>query len=286
MKNLLTFDVEEYFQVQNLESSISCRDWEKFESRLHVGLDVILKVLSDFDARATFFVLGWIAERHPDVIRSIAERGHEIGSHGYSHELIYNMSPDEFREDLNKSIDILEGILGESVRSYRAPCFSITGKSLWALDILLESGIRYDSSIFPIHHHRYGIPDAIPYPHVIREKDDGTLTEFPVSTCGILGKRLPFSGGGYFRLLPIRLVTLVTSRLNGRGHPVVTYLHPWEFDPGQPRIRTSRLNAFRHYLNLHRTEEKLRFFLDRFEVQPLGPRRPDQAGETLSEPTG
>jgi polysaccharide deacetylase family protein (PEP-CTERM system associated) len=269
MKNILTFDVEDYFQVENFKTIITKERWTACESRVHIGIGIILSILAHYDVRATFFVLGWIAERHPALIEEIREKGHEIGTHGYAHDLVYNQSPGVFRNDLERSIEILEKITKGPIESYRAPSFSITEKSLWAFDILMECGIRYDSSLFPIRHHRYGIPNATRFPHVIRAHDGKTLVEFPISTCEIHGTRIPFSGGGYFRLLPARLVAGITTRMNRKNHPVVIYLHPWEFDPGQPRIGASRLSRFRQYHNLQRTETKLRYCLDRIDAQPL-----------------
>ena len=269
MKNILTFDIEEYFQVENFKQAIDSAEWETFESRVEYGTDIILRILADYRVKVTFFVLGWTAERHPELIKKISDEGHEIGSHGYKHELIYNESPQEFRADLERSLKILRDITGKKIVSYRAPSFSITRDSLWALDVLRECGIRNDSSIFPILHDRYGIPDADRYPHIIRRGEEGFLKEFPISTFEFMGRRIPFSGGGYFRLLPRFLIVKMAKRLNTLGIPLVIYLHPWEFDTEQPRVRTSALNSFRHYLNIHKTEEKLRHLLDSIDVGPL-----------------
>lgn len=274
MRNILSIDVEEYFQVENFKDVISYADWDRYESRLQVGIDMILKILSDYKATITFFVLGWVAERHPDCIRKIAREGHEIGSHGYAHELIYKQTPDEFRSDLMRSLEILASITGKPVVSYRAPCFSVTKRSLWALDILMECGIRNDSSIFPIYHDRYGIPGANKLPHIVREKDGTQLKEFPISIYELFGWHVPFSGGGYFRLLPVSLVIRMAQKLNAVGHPLIMYLHPWEFDKDQPRVSAGRLRTFRHYVNIKHTETKLRLLLDEIKVGAV-----EQAGK-------
>ena len=269
MKNILTFDIEEYFQVENFKGQVDSASWSGFESRVKIGVDIILKILSDYNVKVTFFVLGWTAERHPELIKRIADQGHEIGSHGYKHELIYNETRDEFKSDVLKSIDILENISGKKIVSYRAPSFSITKNSLWALDVLLECGIQFDSSIFPIIHDRYGIHDADRFPHIICEKDGKLLKEFPISTFEYFGRHFPFSGGGYFRLLPTWLIVKMTRELNSLGFPIVIYLHPWEFDTEQPRIKTNIINSFRHYINIDKTEQKLRHLLNLIDVGPL-----------------
>ena len=266
MKNILSIDIEEYFQVENFKSVISFSQWDSYESRLNVGLDVILKILQDYHVKVTFFVLGWTAERHPECIKKIAAEGHEIGSHGYAHELIYKQGPVGFRDDLRKSLDILEPLAGEKIVSYRAPCFSITEKSMWALNELMDCGIENDSSIFPIFHDRYGIPDSDKLPHIIRARDKQILKEFPISIYEIFGRHIPFSGGGYFRLLPTKFIAHMAKTLNTQGYPIIMYLHPWEFDPEQPRINAGMLNTFRHYVNIDSTERKLRRLLDLVDV--------------------
>ncbi|MFC1809139.1 XrtA system polysaccharide deacetylase [Candidatus Omnitrophota bacterium] len=269
MKNILSFDVEEYFHVENLRDNIARSQWETMHSRLHVGMDTILKILQDHRVKVTFFVLGWMAEHEPELVKKIADEGHEIGSHSYEHKLIYNMTPEEFKTDLVRSIEIIESITGKTVDCFRAPCFSITKRNLWALDILLECGIKYDSSIFPIVHDRYGIHDADRLPNIILARDGKVLKEFPISTLEIFGRHIPFSGGGYFRLLPTRVIAGMARALNKQGYPLIIYLHPWEFDPGQPKVKSSWLNSFRHYVNLKTTEHKLRRLLEQIDVGPL-----------------
>ena len=198
-----------------------------------------------------------LSHRHPRLVRDIQQAGHEIGSHSFWHRLIYNMTPDEFREDLLQSCKVIEEITGEPVTAYRAPCFSITEKSLWALDILIEEGIRYDSSIFPVHHDNYGIPGAERFAHII-ERASGTLQEFPPSVYRIGPYNLPVAGGGYFRLFPLRMTLHCLRSINKKhNQPFMFYIHPWELDPDQPRLQAGRKSRFRHYQNLRTTERKL-----------------------------
>lgn len=266
MLNALTIDVEDYFHVSAFESIINREDWPAYECRVESNTRLILSILREAGVKATFFILGWVAERFPELVKEIASAGHEIASHGYAHQLIYNQSEDEFRADLKKSIDILEGITGEPVLGYRAPSYSITRKSWWALNILVEAGLKYDSSIFPIHHDRYGIPDFPRFPHQLK---DG-FYEFPISTLKIWGMNFPMAGGGYFRLLPYPVTRWAINRINNReGQPVIFYLHPWEFDPDQPRQPIGGFSRFRHYVNLDKTEVRFRRLLEDFRFAPV-----------------
>lgn len=266
MLNALTIDVEDYFQVSAFESIVSRQDWPAYECRVEPNTRLILSILREARVKATFFILGWVAEHFRSLVEEIASDGHEIASHGYFHKLVYNQSKDEFRADLRKSIDILEGITGKPVLGYRAPSYSITRNSWWALDVLIEAGLKYDSSIFPIHHDRYGISDFPRFPHQI--KDD--LSEFPLSTLKIWGMNFPIAGGGYFRLLPYPITRWAIKRVNDReGQPVIFYLHPWEFDPAQPRQKIGGLSKFRHYVNLDKTEAKFRRLLEDFQFAPV-----------------
>lgn len=263
--NAFTVDVEDYFHVSGFEQQISRDSWHEFESRVELSTHRILNLLDDHQVQGTFFVLGWVAERFPQLVREIHDRGHEIGSHSYWHQLVYNLTPEQFREDLQRSRHALEDAAGQQVTVYRAPSFSITRRSLWALEILIEEGFTTDSSIFPIHHDRYGIPDAQPRLHRVATKS-GPIWEFPPSVVRRVGVNLPVSGGGYFRLYP-QLVTHSCLRgINQRvGEPFMFYIHPWEVDPQQPRLTAgSRLGRWRHYVNLHRTEPKLRSLLRNF----------------------
>lgn len=268
--NALTFDVEEYFHVENLRDMAPRELWDIFERRVERNVDRILALLADRGVRATFFVLGWVAEREPAVVRRIAAAGHEIGSHGYGHELIYKLGPRRFREDVRRARAATEDLTGEPVVGYRAPTWSVTKESLWALDILRDEGFVYDSSVFPVVHDRYGIPDAPAHPHRIPAgRPGGGLFEFPPLTLRILGQNLPVGGGGYLRLFPARLIEHAIRSMNAKGHPAAIYLHPWELDPGQPRLLAPLLSHFRHYNGLGRCEAKLARIIGGFRFGPM-----------------
>ena len=270
MLNALTFDLEDYYHVTAFNRVITTDDWESMESRIEGNCEKILSLLDEFNVKATFFVLGWIAERHPILIRTIYNEGHEIASHGFNHQMIQQLTKDSFQNDIRKSKIILEDIIGRSIKGYRAPTFSITPSSLWALDILREQGYFYDSSIFPIKHDRYGIPDAQRFPHILNLNGTGTINEFPPSTLRILGFNFPISGGGYLRLLPGSLLSWGIKRINEvEKQPAVIYLHPWEFDPKQPKIPVRLATRFRHYINLSTTEKKLRQLLTNFNFTTI-----------------
>lgn len=269
MKNALTIDVEDYFQVENFKKYIKFSDWEQYESRVVKNTQKLLEILKFADVRATFFVLGWIGERFPELIKKIHQDGHEIASHGYAHQLVDTQTPEEFRADLRKAKAILEDIIQEPVLGYRAPSFSITKNSLWALDILMEEGFQYDSSLFPVYRDKGGLPDARRYPHKIYNHQV-YLWEFPISTIKFFNQNVPFSGGGYFRLLPYGFVKSAVKAINKDGIPAIIYLHPWELDPQQPRVKADFLSTFRHYVNIAKTEKKLLELLRNFEFTPLG----------------
>jgi len=263
--NALTIDVEDYFQVSGFQREIRRDDWPRFTSRVVINTQRLLAICRRWKVKATFFVLGWVAERHPDLIREIAAAGHEIGSHSYWHRLVYEQSPAEFRDDLRRSQDAIERSIGRRAKAYRAPSFSITRRSLWALEILVDEGFSVDSSIFPVYHDRYGIPDAPLKPHWF-QTPAGAIIEFPASVVQWGRISLPVSGGGYFRLAPYRVTEAFLSRINSReGRPFVFYVHPWEIDPEQPRLKAgSRQSRFRHYLNLSTTASKLERLLSQF----------------------
>jgi polysaccharide deacetylase family protein (PEP-CTERM system associated) len=256
--NAFTVDVEDYFHVSNFRRHISCNDWENFESRVARNTHRILELLDRHDVKATFFVLGWVADRYPRLIQEIRACGHECGCHSYWHQLVYGQSPDEFRQDLRRCRDVLQDTIGTRVTAYRAPSFSITKESLWALEILVEEGFRIDSSIFPIRRRLYGIPEADITPHQI-DTPSGALWECPPSVMQFVRFRIPVSGGGYFRLYPFPFTCWCLSQINGRRKsPVVFYMHPWELDAQQPRISTaSRISKAKHYVNLALTEKRL-----------------------------
>ena len=263
--NALTVDVEDYFHVSALAPSIERSSWASRESRVVGNTKRLLELFDQFGVKGTFFVLGWVAERHPQLVTEIAGRGHEIACHGLSHRLVYEQSPEEFREETLRSKKLLEDISGAAVLGYRAASYSIVRESLWALDILVELGFRYDSSIFPVTHDRYGIPGAERAPHRLSTPGRKVIVEWPLSTASVAGFRLPVSGGGYFRLLPYWLTRWGLASINRREQrPFVFYLHPWEIDPGQPRVSASWLSRFRHYTNLEKCEERLRRLLGEF----------------------
>jgi polysaccharide deacetylase family protein (PEP-CTERM system associated) len=265
--NALSFDVEDYFQVAALASAVDRRSWDAQPSRVGANTTRLLDLLAARRVRATFFVLGWIAERHPAIVRSIAAAGHEIGCHGYSHELIYRQSAESFREETRRSKAILEDQAQSRVRGYRAATWSITRQSLWALDVLAEQGFEYDSSIFPTHHDLYGIPEAPRVPHRLTLAGGATLLEFPPSTVRLGSLNLPVAGGGYFRLLPLGVTRWAIRRVNREGLPFLFYLHPWEIDPEQPRMKVGLKSRLRHYTNIDSCERKLAALLDEF---PMG----------------
>lgn len=268
--NAMTVDVEDYFHVAALAQSIDRSRWHEMEYRAENSTRRLLDLFDESGIKATFFVLGWVAKRSPDLIREIHARGHEVASHGMSHKLVFNQTPEEFSGETYESKALLEDIIGTRVLGYRASTYSITRRSLWALDILKEAGFIYDSSIFPIRHDVYGIPDAPQIPSRIPTPKGASIVEFPMSTAPMLGTRLPVSGGGYFRLLPYWLTRSGLAKLNGQlGRPFIFYLHPWEVDPGQPRIPARLLSRIRHYTNLGRCEARLRRLIGEFRFAPV-----------------
>lgn len=270
MINALTIDVEDYFQVQAFAGVISPTDWCQFPMRVENNTYRLLELLERRCLRATFFILGWVAERCPNLVRDIFKAGHEIGSHGYGHQMISRGDQIKFRHDINQAKAILEDQIGVNVKCYRAPSYSITKNTLWALEILGELGFEYDSSIFPVHHDYYGIPDAPRFPHYRFLQDGTRLLEFPPSTLPACGINLPVAGGGYFRLLPYGLTAWAIRRINEKeNQPAMVYLHPWEIDPDQPRVAAPWRSQFRHYHNLRATEDKFARLLDEFSWAPM-----------------
>jgi polysaccharide deacetylase family protein (PEP-CTERM system associated) len=268
--NALTIDVEDYYHVTGFESVIQRANWEHYESRVEHNTHRLLDLLDTHDTKATFFVLGWVAERHPQLVRGIHSRGHEVASHGYAHQRIYTQSPAQFRQETQRSLRILEDAIGEHIHGYRAASYSITKESLWALDVLGEEGFTYDSSIFPIRHDRYGIPGYPRFCHVLDGYGGGRLIEFPISTMRLAGVNLPIAGGGYFRLFPYSLISWGLRSINNRERqPALIYLHPWEIDPDQPRIPAGAAARFRQYVNLHKTEARLSRLLQDFHFGTL-----------------
>lgn len=306
MLNLLTIDIEDYFQVHAFSNVIRYEDWDSYDSRVERNTDRLLEILdhstqnskliTQNSPKGTFFVLGWIAERYPDLVRRIQKEGHEIACHGYAHKLIYKQSKEEFREDIKKAKAILEDIIGEEVIGYRAPSYSITNKSKWAFEILVEEGFKYDSSIFPVHHDFYGMPEAPRFPFVISLNGTNSyefsvlnyelntfqnsklithnskfIIEFPISTVKLFGQNFPISGGGYFRLFPYPLIKKGLKSINEKENkPFIFYIHPWEFDFDQPRVNhISFRSKFRHYANLNKTKEKFKKIMMDFKFSTI-----------------
>jgi polysaccharide deacetylase family protein (PEP-CTERM system associated) len=267
--NAMSVDVEDYFHVSAFDGIVPRSAWDSMESRVCGNTERLLDIFDEFGVRGTFFVLGWVAERHPGLVRAIADRGHEVASHGYLHRLVYDQTRAAFREDVRRAKGVIEAASGRRIGGYRAPSYSITRRSLWALDILIEEGHWYDASIFPIRHDRYGIPTSPRHPYCV-QRGSGTLTEIPGSTVRLGPVNLPVAGGGYFRILPYAWTRWGISRLNLRERrPAVFYLHPWEIDPQQPRLQAGRLGRFRHYRNLHETEKRLRKLVGEFQFAPV-----------------
>jgi polysaccharide deacetylase family protein (PEP-CTERM system associated) len=268
MKNYLTIDVEDYFQVSAFEDIVGKDKWSGFDSRVTKNTFLILDILAEYNIQATFFVVGWVAEKYPEIVSRIKNEGHEVGCHSYWHRKVYDLSPEEFREDTKRAKDILEDIIGQRVVGYRAPSYSITQKSLWALDILSELGFEYDSSIFPVLHDNYGIPDAPRFKYLIQANN---LVEYPISTAKLFGGNIPVSGGGYFRLFPYWFTRMLLKRINlQENQKFIFYLHPWEIDPDQPRMKSAKLlSKFRHYNNLQKTSLRLKLLLTDFNFGPI-----------------
>jgi len=262
--NPMTVDVEDYFHVSVFDGVVARDRWPQLESRVSANTDRILALFEEKGVRATFFVLGWVAERHPALVRRIVAGGHEVASHGYAHRLVYDQTPATFLADVQRARLTLEDAAGVPVVGFRAPSYSITPRSLWAFDALIEAGYEYDTSVFPIRHDRYGIPVSARHMYRI-ERPGGSLIEVPASAARIAGINVPVGGGGYFRILPYAWTRWGLRRINQvDGRPAVFYFHPWEIDPDQPRLAAGVLGRFRHYRNLSLTESRLRRLLDDF----------------------
>ncbi len=269
MVNALTIDVEEYFHPNAMDAAILPEQWDTLPHRVERNTLRMLDLLSEHDVRATFFVLGWVAERWPRLVTEIAGRGHEVACHGYAHRLVYKLGPEKFRADVSRGKRILEDCLGAPVRGFRAASYSIVASTLWALDIVIEEGFQYDSSIFPVHHDIYGIPGFSRFPTRVRCAS-GEILEIPPSTIRLFGRNLPVAGGGYFRLLPYWVTRWSIDRINRHDQrPAMVYVHPWEFDVDQPRIKSGRMSQLRQYTNLRETEPKLRRLLRECRFAPI-----------------
>jgi polysaccharide deacetylase family protein (PEP-CTERM system associated) len=268
MLNALVIDVEDWFHICNIKSGYTIKDWHNLESRVEKNTKKILEILKKKEVKASFFILGWIAERYPHIVNTIAEEGHEIGSHGYAHNLVYETSPEEFRKDLRKSLHIINKINEDKIYGYRAPGFSITQKTSWAFDILASEGIKYDASVFPAVRGHGGIRGAPIYAYLINTSG-GSIIEFPASVFSFMGINIAFCGGGYLRFFPYWFIKYRIKRMNKKGHPVVVSLHPREIDPHQPRMKLSLKRRFKYYVKLSSMENKLTKILKDFNFGPM-----------------
>ena len=266
--NCLTVDMEDYFHCEVFARTIRPRRWHTCSDRLALTIPLLLEMLAGCNVRATFFVLGWVARRYPRLVRQVADAGHEVASHGYWHQHLSRMTPTGLRQDLQASRRALEDITAAPVRGYRAPTFSLTRRTAWAAELVAEQGFAYDSSVFPIYHDRYGVPEASAEPWWLETKS-GRLLELPPLTFGSSRLKLPAAGGGYLRLLPSGLVRGAIRWANARGRPAVLYVHPWELDPGQPRLQVGWLARRRHYGGLHRMRSRLTSLLAAYHFRPM-----------------
>jgi polysaccharide deacetylase family protein (PEP-CTERM system associated) len=263
-RHFFTVDVEEHFQVSAFDRIVARDEWSSLGSRLDVSMPRMLELLARFETRGTFFVLGWLARHRPRVVRAIMDAGHEVASHGFAHHRVCTMSPQAFRDDLRASKQCLEGLTGTPVLGFRAPSFSIIPGTEWALDILIEEGFAYDSSLFPIRRQGYGYVGAPRDPYLIR-RPSGVLHEFPLATTTIAGMTLPAAGGGYLRQLPLRLIQRAFREASARSASATLYVHPWEVDPEQPKLKVGLVTRVRHYRGLTRTLPRLETLLGEFK---------------------
>jgi polysaccharide deacetylase family protein (PEP-CTERM system associated) len=269
MLNALTVDIEDYFHPNAMDGVVDPAQWDSLPPRVEANTYRILDLLSEHEVRATFFVLGWVVERWPHLIAEVARRGHEVACHGFAHRLVYRLGPAAFRADVTKARAAIEDAIGEPVTGFRAASYSIVTETMWALDVLIELGFRYDSSIFPIRHDLYGIPSFSRVPVRVR-RPAGEILEIPPSTVRVLGCNWPVAGGGYLRVLPYALTRRAIRRLNEREKiAAMVYVHPWELDPDQPRLRARRRARVRQYTNLRAVEPRLRRLLHEFRFAPI-----------------
>jgi len=264
MKNILSVDVEEWFHPEALQHFFPFESWDIQESRIERNIEKLLKLFAEKEVQATFFVLGWVAKKHPALIKKIVAAGHEIANHSSSHRMITKLSPQEFEQDLKEAQDILQSISGEAVQGFRAPTFSVVEQTRWAWEIMVRYGIRYDSSVYPIWHDRYGIPDAPRQPYLAFQNDKASLIEFPLPTLRLFSKNFPFGGGGYLRIFPLWFTKFAIKQFNNQGNPAIIYMHPWEFDLQQPRLKLGKMQSARHYYNIKNNLKKLSQLLDTF----------------------
>ena len=267
VKNAMSIDVEDYFHVAAFKSNIDPKTWDSMHCRIERNMDVVMSLLRRNNVKATFFTLGWLAQRYPNIVKNIVAEGHELASHGYGHQMIGDMTPMSFKEDVSKAKRLLEDVAGVAVKGYRAPSFSIALKTLWAHDVLADTGHQYSSSVYPIKHDLYGMPSA---PRFGYQLPNG-LIEIPATSLRIVGRNFPASGGGFFRLFPSSLSHAIIRKINRDDQQsAIFYCHPWEFDPDQPRVLdASRKSKFRHYINLKQNPKKFDQLLGAFEWAPI-----------------
>lgn len=263
--NVFSVDLEEWFHLLDTDAVPPVKHWQYMENRIISNTEKLLKLLKKYKTKATFFILGWVAEYYPDLVKKIKNQGHQIGSHGYSHTLVYQQTPEQFRRDLILAADAIEAACGEKPKAYRAPGFSIIKSTLWAIDILAEQGYEYDASILPAKVSYGGILDTSPVPYKLANG----LKEFPTSTINLGLGRIPYLGGGYLRLLPLRLISYLCSIQQNASKPLVLYIHPRDLDPEQPRLELPRIHSFKSYVGLENTYDKLSYLLENFNWKPM-----------------
>ena len=269
LNHVLTVDVEDYFHVEAFAGTVSRAAWDQYPSRVVNNCLRLLDIFDRYEVKATFFTLGWVARQFPAIVREIHERGHELACHSFWHRKVDSLSPVQFRSDTREACDAIENAASVRVVGYRAPTWSISRRSLWAFDVLAEEGFEYDSSIYPIHHDLYGIPGANRHPYVQPCGNGQALLEFPPATVRFAGMNFPAAGGGYLRIFPLAYTSWVFRQFEKAGKSLVLYLHPWEIDPEQPRLSGPLKSRFRHYTNLHRTQERLEALLQRYRFVPF-----------------
>ncbi len=265
--HILSVDVEDYFQVEAFASNVRRESWEQWPSRVVPNTQRILDLFDEYNAKGTFFFVGWVAEKFPHLVREVQARGHELACHSYWHRTVYSLTPEEFRKDTKQAKQVIEDVAGVSMNGYRAPSWSITKNCLWALDILAEEGFTYDSSIYPIHHDLYGVPGAQRFPYEYSCGNGLKLREFPPATLRFLGTNFPVAGGGYLRIFPSSYTELAFRSFEKNHERVIVYLHPWEIDPEQPRISGPLKSQFRHYTNLSGMQKNISTVLRRHKFE-------------------
>jgi polysaccharide deacetylase family protein (PEP-CTERM system associated) len=264
-KNILSVDVEEWFHPEALQHLYPEETWDSQEQRIEKNVELLLDLFAEKEVTATFFIIGWAAQKHPQMVRKIISAGHEVANHSNKHNMVTKLTPEIFHKDIVDSQKILQDISGQKVIGYRAPTFSVVKETFWAWEILLEQGFKYDSSVYPILHDRYGEPGAPRKPYIALQKDDKALIEFPMPAIRFLSKNFPFGGGGYLRIFPLSFTSFAVKKFIRKDRPAIIYAHPWEFDTGQPKLNLGKIQTWRHYYNIKNNLKKLSVLLERFE---------------------